>query len=132
MNPVALLLGGGWRYLAGAALLIGGYTWMTTAAYDRGARHERGIWTARAANVAAASAAAAARLAAIRETRAAAADSNHVRRAQNYATQHAPITHEVIRYVATPAAALVCPDVRGVQLGTAAIAAANAALAAAR
>ena len=132
MNPIALLLGGAWRYLAGAALLLGGYSWLTTAAYDRGVRHERGLWSARAASTAAATAAATATLTAARASRSAAADADHARRAQSYAARQAPITQEVIRYVATPTAALACPDVRGVQLGTAAITAANAALAAAR
>jgi hypothetical protein len=132
MNPVALLLGGGWRYLAGAALLVGGYAWLTTTAYDRGIHHERGVWTTGAAVDAAASAGIAATLSALRQSRSVAADSNHARRVQSYAVQQAPITREVIHYVATPAAAVACPDLRGVQLGTAAIAAANAALAATR
>lgn len=132
MNPVALLFGGGWRYLVGAAVVLGGYAWLTTAAYDRGTYHERNIWTARVAHEASASAVTAATLAAAQQARAQAADSDHARRAQSYAAQQAPITREVIHYVATPAAALACPDVRGVQLGTAAIAAANAALAATR
>ncbi len=132
MNPVALLLGGGWRYLAGAAVLFAGYAWLTTAAYNRGAYHERAVWTARTTSAAAGSATAAAALAAARQTRSEVADTGHARRAQNYAVSQAPITHEVIRYVATPAAAITCLDVRGVQLGTAAIDAADAALAAPR
>ena len=132
MNPVALLLGGGWRYLAGAALLVGGYAWLTSAAYERGVHHARGVWAARVAADAAASALAAAKLTGIRQSQSDAADTAHARRAQSYAARRAPITQEVIRYVATPAAALACPDLRGVQLGTGSIAAANAALAAAR
>jgi|GEM_PF-3592744 len=130
MNPVALLIGGDGRYLAGAVLPVGGYAWLTPATYDRGIHHERGVWITRAAADAAASATVAAMLSALRQSRSVAADSKNARRVQNYAVQRAPISREVIHYVATPAAAVACPDLREVQLGTAAIAAANAALAA--
>jgi len=125
---IALILGGGWRYLAAAVLVIGGYAWLTNAAFQRGVRQERAGWEARAHLAATA----AAGIAVQRQSHAAAADTAHAARAAVYAHRQAPITQEVIHYVATPAAAVDCPDLRGVRIGAAAIAAANAATAAAR
>ncbi len=125
---IALLLGGGWRYVIGAGLVIGGYAWLTTAAYQRGVQHERAGWDARARVAAAATLATAVQ----RQSHAAAAATAHAARATDYARREAPITQEVIHYVATPSAAVDCPDLRGVRIGAAAIAAANVATAAPR
>ena len=126
MNPVALLLGGGWKYLAAVAAAAGGWLWLTTAAYNRGVAHERAAWTVR-------SAAAAAEAATQAQARQAARDlalRDAAARAGRYAAIHARLTNEVIRYVATPGAAAACPDAAGVRLGAAAIDTANLALAA--
>ena len=119
---------GAWRYLAGVVLAFAAAGWLTVAAYRHGVAAERTRWTLRTAMFDAARAADAA----ARQTRAAAADRAATARADSYAHARAPVTQEVIRYVATPAAATACPDMRGVQLGQAAIDAANAATAAAR
>jgi len=123
-----MLASGLWRYLVGSVLMLALTGWLVSAAYRRGVSSERAQWTLRTATLERASAAAAA----ARASRAVAAERTAAARADAYAHLRAPITQEVIHYVATPAAAAVCPDLHGVQLGQAAIDAANAATAAAR
>ena len=126
MTAVLLFLAGKWRYLAAAVLLAGAYGWVTSQAYRRGVAHAEAACQAAAARAAADTAARAAANAA----QAAGADAARAHRSAAYARRRAPIAQEVIRYVQTPAAAARCPDLRGVQLGQAAIDAANAAAAA--
>ena len=126
LNPVALVVAGAWRWILGVLLAGALGVWIALAAYRHGVDHERATWTARAAQ-------ATARAATDSHVRALAKDgaqraASH--RAESYARTRMPIAREVIRYVQTPAAAVACPDVAGVRVGTAAIAAANAALAA--
>lgn len=129
MSAAALLLLR--RYgapLALAALLIALLAWGNHAAEQRGARAERALWQARMVRATAVAQAQAQARAAARD----AAFAATAERARRYAAARRPIEHEVIRYVQSPAAHVACPDADGVRLGSAAIAAANAALAAAR
>jgi hypothetical protein len=126
LNPIAMVVAGAWRWIA-AALLVGGLLlWIAMSAYRHGAAHERAAWEARAANAATR----AAKDTQTRQTTKDTAQSTATRRADTYARTRAPLTREVIRYVQTPAAAVACPDPAGVRVGAAAIAAANAAIAA--
>ncbi len=116
-------------YIAGGAAvaLIGGILWVDIGAYNRGAAHERLAWQATAAKAVTDAQA----LALERQLRANDAATAKAERDRVYALARTPITNEVTRYVQTPAGAAVCVDADGVRLGSAAIAAANAATAAA-
>lgn len=116
----------GWVWgalVAGVALLLWG-----NHREASGRTAERTRWEHRLA----AAEAHAAALRAQRAQAAAAALAAGAERDRLYALARAPLTNKVIRYVATPAAAVPCPDPDGLRLGQAAIDAANAATAAAR
>jgi hypothetical protein len=119
-------MAGAWRWIVGIALAGGLLLWVATSAYRHGINHERAAWTARAAHAAAR----AAIDAHVRQQAKDGALAAATRRADAFARTRAPFAREVIRYVQSPAAAVACPDPAGVRIGAAAIAAANAAIAA--
>lgn len=125
--------------IAGLARAVPGWVWGALAAAlalflwgnhreASGRTAERARWERRVA-------AAEAEAAALRAQRAQAVADAVAARAERdrlYTLARTPVTNEVIRYVATPAAAVPCPDADGLRLGQAAIDAANAATRAAR
>ncbi len=115
-----------WRLLAGGVVVTALVLWLCNAAWHRGAAHEAAAWTARVAAAEADRRNAERRLQTAVDTAATA----RAGRDAAYAAARAATAEKVTSYVATPAAAVPCPDGVGVRLGTAAIAAANAALAA--
>ncbi len=115
-----------WRFLAGGAVISALALWLCNAAWHRGAAHETAVWTARVAVAEAGRRDAERRM----QTAVESAATARAGRDAAYAAARAATAEKVTSYVATPAAAVPCPDDIGVRLGTAAIAAANAALAA--
>lgn len=111
-----------WPALAGVGCIIGIALWigsLTDAAYERGELAERRKWEAAEAK----------RQLAFRE-RADTASAKAAERDAERKRAFVPIEREVIRYVQTPTAAVVCIDDAGRRLMQSAIKAANADIAA--
>lgn len=117
-----------WKPLIAGLVVVAALAWLNHAAELRGASAERHIWQARDRRAMAD----AVTLALVRTAQRDAALTAAASRARRYADNRTPISHEVIRYVQTPAAAVACPDAAGVRIGQASIDAANKATAAAR
>lgn len=128
---LAWVMRGGWRFIAGAALVLAivfGIWRYGHQQYNRGVDDLAAKWAASEAKAAAV----ALTLAQQRQSAVDAAEVAGAERDRVYALKTAPIKVEVQNYVKSPAAVVRCVDPVGVSIGAKVIAAANAATSAAR